>query len=207
MNGADLLVPHMQIGAERVRQHQHRRALRPFDLGMDGAAVIDLDVGHCYFLPDVARTFNRPRAPRQPLAATIEKWPFQPPRKAVSDWFGEPPRSDAHGDDDEWRISASGRRQQTVWEKLNDPAVLKACIPGCESARQDLGHRIPGGRHHQDRPGQGQVQRQGHAVRSRPAERLQDLRPGRRRRCRFCQGRRDGKACAEGRRHGTELYG
>ena len=23
--------------------------------------------------------------------------------------------------------------QQTVWEKLNDPLVLKACIPGCES--------------------------------------------------------------------------
>ena len=22
---------------------------------------------------------------------------------------------------------------QTVWEKLNDPATLKACIPGCES--------------------------------------------------------------------------
>ena len=22
--------------------------------------------------------------------------------------------------------------RQTVWEKLNDPAVLKACIPGCE---------------------------------------------------------------------------
>ena len=22
--------------------------------------------------------------------------------------------------------------QQVVWEKLNDPAVLKACIPGCE---------------------------------------------------------------------------
>ena len=22
--------------------------------------------------------------------------------------------------------------QQAVWEKLNDPAVLKACIPGCE---------------------------------------------------------------------------
>ncbi len=22
--------------------------------------------------------------------------------------------------------------QQTVWEKLNDPATLKACIPGCE---------------------------------------------------------------------------
>ncbi len=23
--------------------------------------------------------------------------------------------------------------QQTVWEKLNDPDVLKACIPGCQS--------------------------------------------------------------------------
>lgn len=22
--------------------------------------------------------------------------------------------------------------RQTVWEKLNDPAILKACIPGCE---------------------------------------------------------------------------
>ena len=47
----DLLVPHMQIGAERVRQHQHRRALRPFDLDMNAATVIDFDVGHCYLLP------------------------------------------------------------------------------------------------------------------------------------------------------------
>jgi uncharacterized protein len=29
----------------------------------------------------------------------------------------------------EYQLPAS---QQTVWEKLNDPAVLKACIPGCE---------------------------------------------------------------------------
>ncbi len=29
----------------------------------------------------------------------------------------------------EYQIPAS---QQTVWEKLNDPAVLKACIPGCQ---------------------------------------------------------------------------
>ena len=27
--------------------------------------------------------------------------------------------------------------QQTVWEKLNDPAVLKACIPGCEMCIRD----------------------------------------------------------------------
>jgi uncharacterized protein len=29
----------------------------------------------------------------------------------------------------EYQLPAS---QQVVWEKLNDPAVLKACIPGCE---------------------------------------------------------------------------
>jgi uncharacterized protein len=29
----------------------------------------------------------------------------------------------------EYQLSAP---QQVVWEKLNDPAVLKACIPGCE---------------------------------------------------------------------------
>ena len=27
--------------------------------------------------------------------------------------------------------------QQVVWEKLNDPDVLKACIPGCEELVQD----------------------------------------------------------------------
>jgi hypothetical protein len=30
----------------------------------------------------------------------------------------------------EYRIAAS---QQKVWEALNDPAVLQACVPGCES--------------------------------------------------------------------------
>jgi len=30
----------------------------------------------------------------------------------------------------EYQLPAS---QQTVWDKLNDPAVLKSCIPGCES--------------------------------------------------------------------------
>ena len=27
--------------------------------------------------------------------------------------------------------------RQTVWEKLNDPEVLKACIPGCEELTKD----------------------------------------------------------------------
>ena len=69
------------------------------------------------------------------------------------------------------------------------------------AARQILGHRIPGGGRDQDRPGEGEVQRQGHAVRSRSAERLQDFRPGRRRRRGLRQGRRDRQARAEGRRH------
>jgi uncharacterized protein len=30
----------------------------------------------------------------------------------------------------EYQLAAS---QQTVWDKLNDPEVLKACIPGCEA--------------------------------------------------------------------------
>jgi uncharacterized protein len=30
----------------------------------------------------------------------------------------------------EYQLPAS---QEVVWEKLNDPVVLKACIPGCES--------------------------------------------------------------------------
>src|ERR1700728_127295 len=63
----DLLVPHMQIGAEGVRQHQHRRALRPFDLDMDVATVIDFDVGHCYFLPG-ARTLVAPPARAAPIS-------------------------------------------------------------------------------------------------------------------------------------------
>ena len=36
--------------------------------------------------------------------------------------------------------------RETVWEKLNDAETLKACIPGCETARQSVGYRIPGGR-------------------------------------------------------------
>jgi len=31
--------------------------------------------------------------------------------------------------------------RETVWAALNDPDVLKRCIPGCESNRKNLGHR------------------------------------------------------------------
>jgi carbon monoxide dehydrogenase subunit G len=34
----------------------------------------------------------------------------------------------------EYTIAAS---RETVWQALNDPAVLKACIPGCEELEKD----------------------------------------------------------------------
>jgi len=34
----------------------------------------------------------------------------------------------------EYQLPAS---QQAVWEKLNDPAVLKACIPGCQELEKN----------------------------------------------------------------------
>ena len=97
--------------------------------------------------------------------------------------------------------------RETVWEKLNDAETLKACIPGAEQLGQALRHGTPGGGHDQDRAGEGEVQRQGHAVRSRSAERLQDFRAGRRRGCGLCQGRRDGEAHAEERRHAAGVHG
>ncbi len=36
---ARLVIPHMQIGAERIRQHQHGRALAARDLDIDRAAI------------------------------------------------------------------------------------------------------------------------------------------------------------------------
>ena len=62
--------------------------------------------------------------------------------------------------------------REDVWAKLNDPEVLKACIPGCESLEMLSEQRVPGGRHQQDRAGQGALQGQGQALRPRPAERL-----------------------------------
>lgn len=32
--------------------------------------------------------------------------------------------------------------QQVVWEKLNDPEVLKACIPGCESLEKTADNEL-----------------------------------------------------------------
>src|SRR5271156_5178496 len=75
-----------------------------------GAAELD-----CFAPPPmtVRGSFGGPRLPRQP-------WPAR--AQGVSDM--------AMTMNGEYQLPAP---QQTVWEKLNDPAVLKACIPGCES--------------------------------------------------------------------------
>ena len=44
--GRRLVVPHVQIGAERIRQHQHRAVLWPLYFNMDDAAVVGFDVRH-----------------------------------------------------------------------------------------------------------------------------------------------------------------
>ena len=46
-----------------------------------------------------------------------------------------------------------------VWALLNDPAVLKACIPGCESLERTGDNRIRGGRQGPDRAGRRHLQR------------------------------------------------
>ena len=43
---AGLVVPHMQVGAERIRQHQRRRVVVALDLDIDRAAVVGLDHRH-----------------------------------------------------------------------------------------------------------------------------------------------------------------
>jgi uncharacterized protein len=63
---------------------------------------------------------------------TDRKRSFQSAREALSDWLGggAKERFDmAMTMSGEYQLPAP---QQVVWEKLNDPAVLKACIPGCE---------------------------------------------------------------------------
>ena len=82
------------------------------------------------------------------------------------------------------------RRAQTVWEKLNDPEVLKACIPGCESLEKTSDTEFQAVAVTKIGPVKAKLEGQGHAHRSRSAERLQDLRRGRGRGRGLRQGRR-----------------
>ena len=93
-------------------------------------------------------------------------------------------------------MTMSGEQQlaaprETVWAKLNDPEVLKACIPGCESLDVIGENEFLAVATNKVGPVKATLQRQGAADRPRSAERLQDFRRGRRRHRRLRQGRRD----------------
>ena len=81
-----------------------------------------------------------------------------------------------------------------VWALLNDPDVLKACIPGCQSLERSRRQRFRRRRQDQDWPGRRHLQRQGRTLRHRARGRLHDFgrRRGRRRGLR--QGRRQSVA-------------
>ncbi len=93
-----------------------------------------------------------------------------------------------------------------MWEKLNDPGGAEGLHSWVvKELDEDRRHRLSGHRHHQDRPGQGEVQRQRHVVGYRPAQRLQDFRPGRRRRRGFAKGGAVVKLAPKRRRHVADL--
>ena len=56
----------------------------------------------------------------------------------------------------EYRIPAP---REQVWAMLNDPDVLRDCIPGCESLEGSPGEGVCRARHDQGRPGEGDLQR------------------------------------------------
>ena len=95
--------------------------------------------------------------------------------------------------------------REAVWAKLNDAETLKACIPGCESLNMLSPTEFEAVAVNKIGPVKAQVQRQGYALRPRSAERIQDFRAGRRRRCRIRQGRRRGQAHRQGWRHAAQL--
>ena len=69
--------------------------------------------------------------------------------------------------------------REAVWAKLNDPEVLKACIPGCEELEKTEDNGFRATAKMKVGPVFGPLQAQGHPERSRSAQWLQDL--GRRR--------------------------
>jgi uncharacterized protein YndB with AHSA1/START domain len=61
----------------------------------------------------------------------------------------------------EYRIAAP---RAQVWAMLNDAAILRDCIPGCESLEGTPADGLFGARHDQGRPGEGHLQRFRHAL-------------------------------------------
>ena len=80
--------------------------------------------------------------------------------------------------------------QADTWAALNDPEVLKACVPGCESIEQDQRHGVRGADDRARRPGERQVQGQAEPVQRQAAALLFDRVRGPGRRGGIRQGRR-----------------
>jgi carbon monoxide dehydrogenase subunit G len=62
--------------------------------------------------------------------------------------------------------------QQQAWDALNNPEVLKVCIPGCDKVEATGDNQYAVGVAVKDRPRVGQVWRQDHAERHQPAQQL-----------------------------------
>ena len=68
--------------------------------------------------------------------------------------------------------------REAVWAQLNDPAVLKSCIPGCEQLDMLSDGEFQAVATRQGRSCQGALEGQGQAFRLRSAQQLPNLRRG-----------------------------
>ena len=88
--------------------------------------------------------------------------------------------------------------KEVVWAKLNDPEVLKACIPGCEQLTKDDDNHMSAVVKVKLGPVKASFKGRVELHRSRPAERLSHPGRGRGRRRRLRQGRRQGHLVRRG---------
>lgn len=65
--------------------------------------------------------------------------------------------------------------RETVWEKLNDPDVLKVCIPGCEELVRSADNQFSAIAKDEGRPSLGEIQGTSHSERSCSPEQLPDF--------------------------------
>ena len=95
--------------------------------------------------------------------------------------------------------------RQVVWEKLNDPEVLKACIPGCEELDRTADNEFQAVAKMKVGPVSARFKGRVTLSDLNPPDELQDL--GRRRgRCRrIRQGRCGGLAGRQGWRHAPDI--
>ena len=87
----------------------------------------------------------------------------------------------------EYRIPAP---REQVWAMLNDPAVLRECIPGCESLEGNPAEGFAARVTTKVGPVKATFNGAGDALQRQAARKLHDLRRGQGRRRRLRQGRR-----------------